>query len=188
MGEKPNKQINATVSDISKAIVLANEKMKKQELDEKKKEFKDWQKKVGYIDYSKQSVKHKKIKQFGNDIKCFFKLLFLKKEDAVTENATYALIRLIIVFLFDVIRFVLYAVAFIALVYAFFSVEDKSLVFDFKYMILPYPFVAWLFARMFRLAAFEMENLESRKELLSISSIFIAVLALLISIIGIFIK
>lgn len=177
-----NINVDIDYDKLAKAIVSAqnqvdDDKAKEHERQHKER-LKEWHKIVHYKECSENSGKIKVfLYNIRNAICGFYALITFKRRNAKNDHTTFSLLQFATSSLFDVIRLLLYIItAFIVL-----AVIQNN-----KPIWLIYGLGSFTFARMFRVASFEIDNMKDRQYLIAIFSAITSFLALIIAIIALF--
>lgn len=167
------------------AIVKAYQIIEKQkvetEIELEKKEKREWQEIMGQKEYPENEKWY--LKRFHiarNNFMSIWNLLFFKSKNARDLRATFSLIQLAVVEIFKLCKWCLYFISFVATISAFQNgVENIS--------NLAIAFVIWAFARLFRIASFEVEKVKDGNLLIALFSGCISFVAMVVAIIAIFV-
>lgn len=143
---------------LAREIIKAHEEYKHYRQTEKEKEEKrqqeEWLKTLNQKEYPpNEKCIWRKCHQIRNDFFLFKNLLFIKAKDVKDMRATFSLMRLAVIGIFALCKWILYLCA-SAMVY---GVWSKAIELPLGLMI---AFVLWVFARIFRIASFEMEKMK----------------------------
>ena len=181
------------------ALLESEEKKKKNEQErqekiqqQKEKEYNDYIKKLGYIDYSKVKVPRRWFLQFGNGVKQFLKLSFRPEEEIKEVVAISSILKLSLIFLFSGLMALLFFIDICIILYlvAQLFLPDIRLFSGF-YIIyylcfLPLIISIFIVACFFRMASIEIEKTDDNNlvfgvftALASIASIVAAVIAII---------
>lgn len=168
------------------AIVKAYQIIEKQkvetEIELEKKEKREWQEIMGQKEYPENEKWY--LKRFHiarNNFMSIWKSLFFKSKNARDLRATFSLIQLAVVEIFKLCKWCLYFISFAATISAFQNgVENLS--------NLAIAFVIWAFARLFRIASFEVEKVKDGNLLIALFSGCISFVAMVVAIIAIFVE
>jgi cation transport ATPase len=174
---------------LADAIVKAQNKAKEIELEEQEKlrqeKQKEWQNNLKQKEIT-EKTKCKFLIKIRNFFFGLWQLLFLKRDGIRADKATIALTKLSLSGLFGFLKWALYLFTFIWIIYAFISVANTNIVFDFKLEFILYSLFAFLLARIIRIAMFEMENMTDREYLFAILSASTSFFALILALIALF--
>lgn len=178
-------KIEIDYDKLAKAIVKANaeaEHKKKEERERKEAEDEKRIKEIlGEKDFS--HIKRKTVREFRrayNSFKVMLRILTLSREKAEYFDALFPLIGMLTSFLLFVIGLAFYALAGIALYVSF-----QYGLFAFTYGIM-FALLFIMFARIIRIARFEIERIEDASHLMNISMTIISVVTLVLAVIGLF--
>lgn len=168
------------------AIVEAYQIIEKQkvetEIELEKKEKREWQEIMGQKEYPENEKWY--LKRFHiarNNFMSIWNLLFFKSKNVRDLRATFSLIQLAVVYIFKLCKWCLYFISFAATISAFQNgVENLS--------NLAIAFVIWAFARLFRIAAFEVEKVKDGNLLIALFSGCITFVAMVVAIVAIFVE
>lgn len=160
---------------LADAIVRAHKTIEDEKREKINAEMEKWRKTIGFQEYPKRP-----IKQFCNDVGCFYRMATMKREDATTGKATYSLLQFSAGLTFSVIKFFLYALSLAFLIVTIrLGIDHNWIRMGTDLMCCVMMFVL---ARMFRIAGFEIENMRDRAEILAITSTTAAMAALIIAV------
>lgn len=180
-------QVSIDYDRLAETIVKAHERIKEREQTEQLKEQElqkeDWHKKIKYKEYDEtKNIFIRGWHEVRNGFTTFASIIAFKRKYAESDNVTFGLMRMALSLLFGILKLLLYIVALILLLLAFYSYEQRVLVVQPIYIL--YSFLAFVFARLFRVAAYEVENMHDRQNLIGILSALSAFLALIVAIIS----
>lgn len=190
MGKKPSKQKKATAGTpvvmtseidydkLANAIVRAHYAIENEKREQENREAEEWRKAMGVKDFPQRP-----IRQFLNNVAIVIRMMFIKRSDATTGGATYSLIRMFSESFFGIVKWVLYLIAIVLLVLGIHNANQHIWISMVLFVL--YSMLAFLFARLFRIAGFEVSNMHNREEIRSVSSTIAAIMALMVSIVGI---
>ena len=143
---------------LAREIIKAHEEYEHYRQTEKEKEEKkrqeEWLKTLNQKEYpTNEKWIWRKCHQIRNDFFLFKNLLFIKAKDVKDMRATFGLMRLAVIGIFALCKWVLYLCA-ASMIY---GICNNSIEIALGCMI---AFVLWVFARIFRIASFEMEKMK----------------------------
>ena len=147
---------------------------------QEKKEREEW---LRFLNQKKHPLNEKwflrKYHEFRNDFFGAKKLLFIKKEEVRDIRATFGLLRLAVIGIFSLCKWILYGCA-AGLIYCVWN-HTVELALGATIAI-----VLWVFARIFRIAAFEIESIQDGNLIIALFSgvlSFVAVVTAIVAII-----
>ena len=189
--ETVNVEANIDYDKLALAIVKAqqivkaeNEKARVEEAEAKKK---DWHKVVNFVEYPDNEAWHKKaIHTIRNFLCTFCTLLTFKKKSATEEHITYNLLRLCGSSIFGIIKWILYWFTICFLFSSFFTIQQRTIYFDFNLYYIGFSVFSFIFARIFRIASYEIENSNDRQSIISVFSVTTCFLAMIFALIALF--
>ncbi len=186
-----NNNIELDYDKLAEAIVRANKRIKEQdELVVKENDDisrKEWQKIIGYKEYAKSESRLKrKVHKFRNGFSILWHMITFKEKNAKYDVATFGLLQLATVIVFNICKWLLYLLSLLILIMSFFTLQDKVFVFNFRPFLLFYFIPTFLFSRLFRMAAFEINHITDRNYLISILSATTCFFAMIVAIIALF--
>ncbi|MBR4655685.1 MAG: hypothetical protein IKO68_03720 [Oscillospiraceae bacterium] len=160
---------------LADAIVRANHTIEAEKRERAEKEIEEWRKTIGVRDYP-----HRPIRQALNNTASVFRMMFIKRDKATTSKATYSLIRVYAEWSFSAVKWLLYIISAILVLYG----VNTAIHSDWMRMAthLVYALLTFVMARLFRIAGFEVSNMRDRSEVLAISSTIAAIAALMVAI------
>ena len=172
----------AMTEAIVQAFQIIEEQKKNKELELQKAANQEWKDIMGQKIYPEDEKWYlKKLHLLQNNVVGLGKVFFFKENNARDLKATFSLIKLVVCDIFKVCEWCLYAAAIYVICLCF---KNHTHII---WRILM-AFANWMLGRFFRIATFEVENLEDGNLLIGLFSGCISVIALIISIISIFIK
>ena len=195
MGKKSSKQKRTAVGTpvvmtseidydkLADAIVRAHYAIENEKQKQADREAEQWRKKMGV-----KVFPDRPIRQFLNDMTMVKSMVFIKRSDATMGGATYSLIRQFSEFFFGAVEWALYLIAIIlfacGIYNAFLHPQLSTHPLLSTALFVVHSLLALLFARLFRIARFEVGNMQEREEILSVSSTIAAIMALIVSIVN----
>lgn len=162
--------------EMKQAIIEAYFEIQQINMNNKQQEKQKWKEKMFGSEkpLPKNKILHK-IVNIRSGLKAFFKILFIKQEDVLEGLGTVSLLKLILLPIFDILRYGLY----IFVVYALYSI------FAFKsFWGIVLAVFAFLLARIFRIVSLEIDNMKDREYLISLFSCVMSFGAIIIAIIA----
>ena len=168
---------------LAREIVKAHEEYEHYRQTEKEKEEKrqqeEWLKTLNQKEYPpNEKWIWRKCHQIRNDFFLFKNLLFIKAKDVKDMRATFGLMRLAVIGIFALCKWVLYLCA-ASMIY---GIWNNSIEVALGCMI---AIVLWVFARIFRIASFEIEKIEDGNLIIAIFSGVLSFVAVIIAIVAI---
>ena len=168
---------------LAREIVKAHEEYEHYRQTEKEKEEKrqqeEWLKTLNQKEYPpNEKWIWRKCHQIRNDFFLFKNLLFIKTKDVKDMRATFGLMRLAVIGIFALCKWVLYLCA-ASMIY---GIWNNSIEIALGCMI---AIVLWVFARIFRIASFEIEKIEDGNLIIAIFSGVLSFVAVVIAIVAI---
>ena len=168
---------------LAREIVKAHEEYEHYRQTEKEKEEKrqqeEWLKTLNQKEYfPNEKWIWRKCHQIRNDFFLFKNLLFIKAKDVKDMRATFGLMRLAVIGIFALCKWVLYLCA-ASMIY---GIWNNSIEIALGCMI---AIVLWVFARIFRIASFEIEKIEDGNLIIAIFSGVLSFVAVIIAIVAI---
>lgn len=174
-----NINVDIDYDKLAKAIVIAQnqvdeDKAKEQEK-QKEERLKEWHEIVHYKECPKNSGKMKTILySIRNFVWGFCVLMTFKRKNAENVSITFNLLRLVTSIMFSIIELFLYYIACLSIRKV---VQDQPV-----WMICVLGSI--IFARFFRVATFEIDNMNDRQYIIAIFSAITSFLALVIAVIA----
>jgi len=186
-----NVNVDIDYDKLALAIIKAQEQVKiekeKKANEEKEKRLEEWHKTVNFKEYPEDEVWYKKvIHSIRNSFFGFFSLVTFKKKNVKNDIITYNLLRLVGSGIFNIIKILLYIVTAIIIFNSFFTIDNNVFSLHFQTHLLIYAVGSFLFARIFRIAAFEMENMKDKNYLIAILSATTCFFAMIFALIALF--
>lgn len=170
---------------LTEAIVKAYQIIEEQEMEKKieaeEKDKKEWYKTIGKKEYPEDEKWYlKRFHNVRNNLVILWNLLFFKSKNVRDLKTTLALMRLSVVGIFGLCKWCLYFIS-IIMIYTAFQIRENVI------SNIAMALTTWLFARVFRIASFEIEKMEDRNLLIAIFSGCISFVAMVIALITIFV-
>lgn len=178
-----NINVDIDYDKLAKAIVIAQnqvdeDKAKEQER-QKEERLKEWHKIVHYKECPKNSGKKKTILcGIRNFVWGFYVLMTFKRKNAKNISITFNLLQLVTSIMFSIIKWFLYFITFLSV--------GKVIQGQLVWMICVLESI--IFARFFRVASFEIDNMSDRQYIIAIFSATTSFLALVIAVIALILE
>ena len=205
-GKTTSSQIEIDYDKLAQSIIKAHneisrleEEKRKKEEEKEKIEFEkqtaerkiERHKVIGFKEYPKgENLFFKIIHLFRNFVSVFFHFLFFKKENVISDSATYSIIQTTTIIIYTIIKWFLYLLSLICFLMTFFTWNTQLNAFSyntiFKAEYIYYSLFLFVIARAFRIAIFEIDCIEDRNYLFTIFTSTTSFLAMLIAIISLF--
>ena len=173
-------QVDIDYDKLADAIVKANQRIEKEHDENYDKEWEVWRASIGVKD-----CKGNVVRQFINNLACFFRILIMGRKKAKTLNTTYLLIQYFTAKVFSLIKLFFYGFAIVMIVAAIKMTIDGMWIQAIVSMGLSVVLIT--IAALFRIAGYEIENLKKREEILAISSTVTAIVAAIIALVALLI-
>lgn len=171
-----------TVDAIVKAYQIIEKQKVEKEIELEKNEKREWQEIMGQKEYPENEKWYlKRLHIARNNWMAIWNLLFFKSKNARDLRATFSLIQLAVVEIFKLCKWCLYFVSFTIVISALQNGGDSL-------SNIAIAFVIWAFARLFRIASFEVEKVKDGNLLIALFSGCISFVAMIVAIIAIFIE
>lgn len=163
-----------------KAYQIVEEKKKAQEVELENNEKKEWQEALGQKEFPEnEKWIWKKIHAARNDLFALWNILFFKSKNVKDMRTTMVLMQLAVMGMFAICKWCLYLLS-IAGIYSLVIGQGDYI------PGLSITLVAWMFARIFRIAAFEIEKMKDGNLLIAIFSGCVSFAAMVVAIIALF--
>lgn len=171
-----------TVEAIVKAYQIIEKQKVEKEIELEKNEKREWQEIMGQKEYQENEKWYlKRLHIARNNWMAIWNLLFFKSKNARDLRATFSLIQLAVVEIFKLCKWCLYFVSFAIVISALQSGGDSL-------SNIAIAIVIWAFARLFRIASFEVDKVKDGNLLIALFSGCISFVAMVVAIIAIFIE
>lgn len=171
-----------TVETIVKAYQIIEKQKAAKEIECEKNEKREWQEIMGQKEYLENEKWYlKRLHIARNNWMAIWNLLFFKSKNARDLRATFSLIQLAVVEIFKLCKWCLYFVSFAIVISALQNGRDGL-------ANIAIAIVIWAFARLFRIASFEVEKVKDGNLLIALFSGCISFVAMVVAIIAIFIE
>ncbi|MBQ2901298.1 MAG: hypothetical protein IJE49_05565 [Agathobacter sp.] len=166
---------------IVEAYQIIEKKKAEQEIELEKNAKKEWQEILGQKVYPKDEKWYLKIIHIAiNNVVAMWKLLFLKSKNVRGLRATYALMQSALVEIFKLYKWTLYVIA--AVIFCSIFQNGTNIIVRIVIAV-----GIWMFARLFRIASFEIDKMQDENLLIAIFSGCISFVAMIVAIIALFI-
>lgn len=170
------------VDAIVKAYQIIEKQKVENEIELEKNEKREWREIMGQKEYPENEKWYlKRLHIARNNWIAIWNLLFFKSKNARDLRATFSLIQLAVVEIFKLCKWCLYFVSFAIVISALQNGGDSL-------SNIAIAIVIWAFARLFRIASFEVEKVKDGNLLIALFSGCISFVAMIIAIITIFIE
>lgn len=170
------------VEAIVKAYQIIEKQKVEREIELEKNEKREWQEIMGQKEYQENEEWYlKRLHIARNNWMAIWNLLFFKSKNARDLRATFSLIQLAVVEIFKLCKWCLYFVSFAIVISALQNGGDSL-------SNIAIAIVIWAFARLFRIALFEVEKVKNGNLLIALFSGCISFVAMVVAIIAIFIE
>lgn len=170
------------VDAIVKAYQIIEKQKVENEIELEKNEKREWREIMGQKEYPENEKWYlKRLHIARNNWIAIWNLLFFKSKNARDLRATFSLIQLAVVEIFKLCKWCLYFVSFTIVISALQNGGDSL-------SNIAIAIVIWAFARLFRIASFEVEKVKDGNLLIALFSGCISFVAMIIAIITIFIE
>lgn len=175
---------------LAKAIVHAQTEAEILREKEKEKlaeeQHRQWLKVLGQKTYLKENCITRILHRWRNNIVGFFKIMFLSRKKAQGDRATFVLLQLGLSLLFGAVKLFCYLMTIFFIAIGIYSFVQKTL--DFSLLPFLYAIPTFILGRVFRIAKFEIEKMTDRNYMLSILSAVTALIAMIITLVALFVR
>lgn len=162
---------------IVKAYQIIEENKKEEENRLANRAKKEWQKVIGQKEYPENEKWYlKKVHEIRNNWNAMWSLFFFKSENVRDIRTTLGLMQLAVIGIFTICKWCLYFIS-LAMVYSVLTNGVDVI------LHLSFAFATWMFARVFRIAVFEIEKMKDGNLLIAIFSGCISFTAMVVAII-----
>ena len=168
------------------AIISANNKLELEKEIKNERQCEEWLEFLGTKECRDCSSRSGCIYRISKVLLGIRKILFIKRKEAKTTFATYALIGEMMSWILLAFEVILYVFSCLLLIVSVYNIQDKIIKFNFVSLI--WAILIWVFARIIRAVSLEISNIKEKEELVTIISAFTALSSLIISIIAMFIS
>lgn len=168
---------------IANAIAEAqkiNEEVKRKQ---KEADIRESQEIIGLKTFHDKSKLMRGIKTARNQIKCFFKICFLPRKYIKGDRVICGIMSMLLTLFFAIIAAALYCISLFLLIFGIYSIiafvkgQTVSIGIIEWYAFIPFSFLAFEFASLFRIASIEIEKVEDRNHIQSLLSTVLAIIA-----------
>ena len=170
---------------IVKAQELSKQMLEKEKTDKLKCNTQNWHKIIGYKEHKADEKWFAgKLLSVRNFFSVFIHFLFFNKKYAKSDAMTYAILQIAMSAIFSACKWILYYISIMYILEFIESfIEPINIVNWFNFL---YASVSFIFARIFRIAVFEIDNMKDRNYLITIFSATTCFIAMIIAIIAMF--
>lgn len=166
---------------IVNAYQIVEEQKMKKKIEEEEKVKKEWNKAIGKKEYPENEKWYlKSLHNVRNNLVILWNLFFFEPKNVRDLRATLTLMKVSVMGIFGLCKLCLYSIS-IIMIYTVFQNRVNML------PNIAMAFATWLFARVFRIASFEIDKMEDGNLLIAIFSGCISFVAMAIALITIFI-
>lgn len=205
----PKRNKNKTAKSISVNIVLPNnidademkyiiadglmefeERKKQQEKEEKIQRHKEWQRAIGVKDFSKVKKPLRWWLQFWNGAKIVFKICFISEKHIKGDGVTFGIMQMTLAVFFGILNMILllFSVILILVIPILYFVSNfLSISGEAVAMGLSYGLWAFMLSRVFRIASFEIMNMEDRNYLFGIFTCVASIISTVVAVASFFV-
>jgi len=170
---------------IARAELSATQKTREEELKQEESIKEAYKAKLGQKDVPEGSgCIIKSWYSVRNAVCCFWKLLWLKEADTDSVYAASTLAQMALILIYSVSGLFSYVIALGALLSTFYDMSES--IFRFAPQNIPWMIVSFFFARLFRLAKFEVYHLKDKQYAIALLSGTTSFLAMIIALIALF--
>ena len=165
---------------IAQAIIEADEIKETRELKKREEKIAQWQATIGYKECEK------KLSNFLNRIKVFFKILFLPEKKIEGNRASSVLLKMFIHLFFWLMKLLFAVLALYLFLHSISPLinNTNSLPWYQNIIYLPYSFFSFVISRLFRMASIEIDKNENKNYLSSIFACIASVISIIIAVIA----
>lgn len=156
-------QEKADKETIKQAVIDAQYELYKRETEQQEAKKKEWQQTLG-----------------DNNLKAFFKILFMKKDEAKTFSANITIMKMLLTGIYYIFEFFLYFLIVGIIVVAFLEKTFFSICSASFFLV-----IGVLIARIIRIARFEVEHIDDNKYLTTLFSSMLSLLAVIIAVVSV---
>lgn len=184
------KEVTIDYDKLAEAIVKANRIIKEDEQDlalkQKEQENKEWNETLGYKIYPEDETGIKKVlHSLRNSIVVCWNSFNLNPRKIKDDTVVFLLMQSVVSLFFSVLKIILYlGSALFLLLFVLSFIPDYAWPISHKIMSLLISIFLFIYGRMFRLAACEIDNMTDRQYVVGIFSGLSAFLALIVAIIS----
>lgn len=175
-----------SAEELSAAIVAAYETIKASEATQIREQHEGWLKALKVkADSTHKNWFVRKVYNAKNNICFFFRVLFIKRENIYDGLTTGILFQQLIALLIGTFEFALYLINCALLISLFYHPSISNYSYPFYLLML---FATFVFARILRMAGIEVAQMKNKNYLFVWSSAIISLVALIISMVALFIR
>lgn len=172
------------------AMFQAQLRAKEQEKDKKEKDSQikqnEWHNILKYKEYPNSKYKISNwFHSARNGFVVFYKMMTLKRKEAKFDTVTVSLLHFALNEILALIKWTFYIIALSLAISSFYSFEEKVAI-PFRFIFLCYGGLSFVFARIVRIAQFEVDHINEREYLIGILSAITSFVAMIIAVIALF--
>lgn len=156
-------QEKADKETIKQAVIDAQDELDKREREQQEAKKKEWQQTLG-----------------DNNLKTFFKILFMKKDEAKTLSANNTIIKMLLIGIYYIFEAIIYFLIIGFIIVAFLEKTLFSVCIAIFFLT-----IGLLIARIIRIARFEVEHIDDNKYLTTLFSSMLSLLAVIIAVVSV---
>lgn len=170
---------------IADGLMKFEEQKKRQEKAAKALQREEWRRTIGFKDFSNVKAPKRWILQFFNTVHAIWKICFASPKDIKGDRVTFGLMQMILSFLFACLSGILLAisVAFLIAPIGLFLVGLRGISWGIALSSLLFSLAAFLLFAMFRIASFEVDNLEDRNYILMLFTCVTGIVAIIVALV-----
>ena len=176
-------------SIITEGMLEFEEQKKQRENEEKEARRKAWQNAIGVKDFSNVKKTKRWLLQFCNDLKTFWKICTISQKDVRGDDTVFNLIQAFIVSIFAVIFVIcmllslVFSIAFPILLFLGFF---PGIPLNIALLVFFLGILAFVFSQAFRIASFEVTNIEDRSYLFNLFTCVVSTISMIVAVIALF--
>lgn len=156
-------QEKADKETIKQAVIDAQDELYKRETEQQEAKKKEWQQTLG-----------------DDNLKAFFKILFIKKDEAKTLSANITIMKMLLIGIYYIFEAIMYFLIIGFIIVSFLEKTFFSICFASFFLV-----IGVLIARIIRIARFEVEHIDDNKYLTTLFSSMLSLLAVIIAVVSV---
>ena len=178
---------NKLTESIVKANEIIDSKAQSKAENINKEKRAEWERVIGYKPCpNEENLFVRYFYKFRNTTLMFFNLITFKKEDTLDDVSMSALLRLALIAILTVVKWMFYIAAIVLACKTGYDIHFKE--YSFLHLYIPIAIVSFFIGRMVRIAAFEAENIEDKNYMITILSAITSLIAMVVAVAAIFVR
>ena len=158
---------------LAEAIVKAKKIEKENETLQKEEALKTWRKEIGYNDHEDKQKWQQPVYRFSNRVKVILKVMFISKKKHIAISPTKILLQSIISLFFKVVQWILTIATLCFGILIFYHPNHSYGIVECSRCVILSLF-SFILSRIFRLMVIEIDQMDSREQLLGVFTVIVS--------------